>query len=34
MYFARERYVDPRVAAYALALQSIDQAYEERGIFP
>ncbi len=34
MYYARTRDVSPRVAAYALALQNIDQAYQERGIFP
>jgi glutamate dehydrogenase (NAD(P)+) len=34
MYFARERSCSPRIAAYALALQSIGQAYAERGIFP
>jgi glutamate dehydrogenase (NAD(P)+) len=34
MYFAREKGCDARVAAYSLALQSINQAYEERGIFP
>ncbi|MCA9600592.1 MAG: Glu/Leu/Phe/Val dehydrogenase, partial [Myxococcales bacterium] len=34
MHFAREHHCDPRIAAYALALQSIKTAYEERGIFP
>lgn len=34
MYFAREHNCDARIAAYALALQSISTAYDERGIFP
>jgi len=34
MYFAREKNVDPRIAAYGIALQNISQAYYERGIFP
>ncbi|RLB53466.1 MAG: glutamate dehydrogenase [Deltaproteobacteria bacterium] len=34
MYFARERNVNPRIAAYSLALQNLSSAYEERGIFP
>jgi glutamate dehydrogenase (NAD(P)+) len=34
MYIARERRVDVRVAAYALALESLKVAYAERGIFP
>jgi glutamate dehydrogenase (NAD(P)+) len=34
MYYARERNVDARVAAYALALQNLKAAYNERGIFP
>jgi glutamate dehydrogenase (NAD(P)+) len=34
MYFARERDVDARTAAYCLALQHLLTVYEERGIFP
>lgn len=34
MYYAREKNVDARVAAYSLALQNLKTAYEERGIFP
>jgi glutamate dehydrogenase (NAD(P)+) len=34
MFFAREHGVPPRIAAYALALQNINTAYSERGIFP
>jgi glutamate dehydrogenase (NAD(P)+) len=34
MFFAREHRVRPRLAAYALALQSLATAYRERGIFP
>jgi len=34
MYFARERKVGTRLAAYSLALQQLATAYEERGIFP
>jgi glutamate dehydrogenase (NAD(P)+) len=34
MSFAREHDVLPRIAAYALALESLKTAYEERGIFP
>jgi glutamate dehydrogenase (NAD(P)+) len=34
MYFAREHGVDARIAAYGLALLSLKNAYEERGIFP
>jgi glutamate dehydrogenase (NAD(P)+) len=34
MGLARERSVSPRVAAYALALESLKTAYDERGIFP
>lgn len=33
-FFAKERNVDPRVAAYALALDNLGTAYAERGIFP
>ena len=33
-FFARERSVDLRTAAYALALQKLETAYRERGIFP
>lgn len=32
--FARQHKVDRRTAAYALALQRIETAYKERGIFP
>ncbi|MFW6067789.1 MAG: Glu/Leu/Phe/Val family dehydrogenase [Myxococcota bacterium] len=34
MFFAREHRISPRLAAYGLALQSLDTAYRERGIFP
>lgn len=34
MGLARERNVAPRIAAYALALESLKTAYDERGIFP
>jgi glutamate dehydrogenase (NAD(P)+) len=34
MGFARERGVSPRIAAYALALETLKVAYDERGIFP
>jgi glutamate dehydrogenase (NAD(P)+) len=34
MGFARERNVSARIAAYALALESLKVAYDERGIFP
>lgn len=34
MFFARERRVEPRIAAYSLALESLGTAYSERGIFP
>ncbi|MFW5925193.1 MAG: Glu/Leu/Phe/Val family dehydrogenase [Myxococcota bacterium] len=34
MFFSRERGMSPRLAAYGLALQSIETAYRERGIFP
>ena len=34
MYFAREKGVDARIAAYSLALQALKTAYSERGIFP
>lgn len=33
-FYAREKGVSQRVAAYALALQNIERAYQERGIFP
>lgn len=33
-YFAREHGVDQRIASYCLALQALNQAYAERGIFP
>ncbi len=34
MGLARERGCSPRIAAYALALESLKTAYDERGIFP
>lgn len=34
MFFARKHGVDPRTAAYALALESLATSYAERGIFP
>jgi glutamate dehydrogenase (NAD(P)+) len=34
MFFARERKVDARIAAYCLALERLNTAYAERGIFP
>lgn len=34
MFYAAERNVDPRIAAYGLALESLATSYEERGIFP
>lgn len=34
MDYSKERKVLPRVAAYAVALESLKIAYEERGIFP
>lgn len=34
MYFAREHRVQPRIAAYCLALENLTTAYSERGIFP
>ena len=34
MFFAQERGLDPRTAAYALALESLAISYAERGIFP
>jgi glutamate dehydrogenase (NAD(P)+) len=34
MFYATEKNVDPRIAAYGLALQSLATSYEERGIFP
>jgi len=33
-YFAREHNVDMRIASYCMALQALNQAYSERGIFP
>jgi len=33
-YFAREHNVDQRIASYSIALQALNQAYSERGIFP
>ena len=32
--YAREKKVSYRIAAYALALETLKTAYEERGIFP
>ncbi|MGD8605735.1 MAG: Glu/Leu/Phe/Val dehydrogenase [Myxococcales bacterium] len=34
MFYAVEKKVNPRLAAYALALESLATSYEERGIFP
>ena len=34
MGLAREKGISPRIAAYALALESLKIAYDERGIFP
>lgn len=34
MFYASEKKVSPRIAAYALALESLGTCYEERGIFP
>ena len=34
MYYAQTKNVTPRIAAYALSLERIGQAYDERGIFP
>ena len=34
MFYAAEKKVDPRIAAYALALESLATSYDERGIFP
>ena len=34
MGLSRERSVSPRIAAYALALEALKTAYNERGIFP
>lgn len=34
MFYASEKKVNPRIAAYALALESLATSYEERGIFP
>ncbi|MCA9536943.1 MAG: Glu/Leu/Phe/Val dehydrogenase [Myxococcales bacterium] len=33
-FFAEERRVSPRIAAYCLALERLGRAYAERGIFP
>ena len=33
-YYATEKNVPMRIAAYALALENLKQAYDERGIFP
>ncbi|MCA9583337.1 MAG: Glu/Leu/Phe/Val dehydrogenase, partial [Myxococcales bacterium] len=34
MHLSRDRKVTPRIAAYALALDKLKTAYDERGIFP
>ncbi|MBW1874127.1 MAG: Glu/Leu/Phe/Val dehydrogenase [Deltaproteobacteria bacterium] len=34
MFYAAEKKVNARIAAYALALESLATSYEERGIFP
>ena len=34
MFFANKHRVDPRIAAYGLALESLATSYAERGIFP
>ncbi len=34
MYYAEKRGVNPRIAAYALALETLATSYAERGIFP
>ena len=34
MFYAAEKKVEPRIAAYALALESLATSYAERGIFP
>ena len=34
MFYAAEKRVDPRIAAYSLALESLATSYAERGIFP
>ena len=34
MFYAAEKKVNPRIAAYALALESLSTSYAERGIFP
>ena len=34
MFYAQEKGIEPRIAAYALALENLNQAYKERGIFP
>jgi len=34
MFYATEKRIDPRIAAYALALESLATSYSERGIFP
>jgi glutamate dehydrogenase (NAD(P)+) len=34
MGLAREKGISPRIAAYAIALESLKVAYDERGIFP
>ena len=34
MYYAQKHGVNPRIAAYALALETLATSYAERGIFP
>ncbi len=34
MFYAEKHRIDPRIAAYALALESLATSYAERGIFP
>ena len=34
MFFAQKHGIEPRIAAYALALESLATSYAERGIFP
>lgn len=34
MFYAAEKKVNPRIAAYSLALESLGTSYAERGIFP
>jgi glutamate dehydrogenase (NAD(P)+) len=34
MFFGQKHRVNPRIAAYGLALESLATSYSERGIFP